>query len=291
MSNPVIPKPDNTAIRTALWRALHVLADDAPHVLEDTMGLQLAGPAPDWRSRQDMSHFTKPFRASIIARARFIEDIVLEQAAKGLGPVSGKHQYVILGAGLDTLALRHPELADRINIFEIDQPAAQTWKQQRMAALGIATPPNLHFVPVDFETGDSWWDKLVATGFDMAQPAFIVSTGVSMYLSREANMATLRQVAKLAPGSTFVMSFILPIELVDADIRFGVEQSIKGAKASGTPMVSFFTQDEAVAMASVAGFRQAQHISSGWLAERYFADRKDGFRPPNHAEELVVART
>src|SRR6201999_234493 len=99
----------------ALWRALHVEADPPPHVLEDTVGLQLVAPDPSWRKRGDMSPFTRPFRASILARARFIEDLIIERSAQGVG------QYVILGAGLDTFAQRRPELASRLLVFEIDQ--------------------------------------------------------------------------------------------------------------------------------------------------------------------------
>jgi O-methyltransferase involved in polyketide biosynthesis len=79
------PAPDSTAARVALWRALHVEADPPPHVLEDEIGLKLLAPDEDWRRRGDMDpQFTRPFRASIVARARFIEDLVVEQAGRGL---------------------------------------------------------------------------------------------------------------------------------------------------------------------------------------------------------------
>src|SRR4051812_12759641 len=198
--------PDSTAVRVALWRALHVQADPPPHVFEDEVGLKLADPDDGWRSRQDMSPFTRPFRASIVARARFIEDLVAEQAARGVG------QYVILGAGLDTFAQRRPELASRLLVFEIDQPGPQAWKRQRLIDLSLGVPPFLRLVPVDFEAGDVWWERLAGAGFDTKRPAIVASTGVSMYLSKEAVMATLRQIASLAPGSTRAMSFLLPID-------------------------------------------------------------------------------
>src|SRR4051812_2135045 len=119
MSNEQAASPDNTAIRTALWRALHVEIDPPPHVFEDTVGLKLAAPEAGWQGRPDMSSFTKPFRASIVGRARFVEDLVLEQVARGVG------QYVILGAGLDTFAQRRSDLASRLRVFEIDQPGPQ----------------------------------------------------------------------------------------------------------------------------------------------------------------------
>jgi methyltransferase (TIGR00027 family) len=277
--------PEDTAVRVALWRALHVEVDPPPHVFEDVVGLRLAAPDEGWRSRPDMSPFTRPFRASILARARFIEDLVAEQVGQGVG------QYVILGAGLDTFAQRRPELAARLLVFEIDQPGPQMWKRQRLIELGLGIPPFLRFVPVNFEAGDSWWDLLVAAGFDSAQPAVVASTGVSMYLTKDAIMATLRQVAALAPGSTLAMSFMLPIELAEAELRPGIERAAAGARANGTPFISFFTPTDILALAREAGFKEVRHVSAAALAHRYFAGRTDGLRPPLNSEELLVATT
>jgi len=278
--------PDSTAARVALWRALHVACDPPPHVLEDEIGMRLLAPDKDWRRRGDMDpEFTRPFRASIVARARFIEDLVVVQAARGLS------QYVILGAGLDSFAQRRPEIASRLRVFEIDRPGPQAWKRQRLIELGFGVPDWLHFVPVDFEAGGSWRDELVTAGFDESKPAIVVSTGVSMYLTRDANAATLRQVAALAPGSTFAMTFLLPLQLADPEIRTGLEMAEKGARASGTPFLSFFTPPEIVALAREAGFKEARYVSAADLTQRYFAGRTDGLRPPNNAEELLVATT
>lgn len=276
--------PDSTAARVALWRALHVQIDAPPHVLEDTVGLQLLAPPADWQQRGDMDpQFTRPFRASIVARARFIEDLVIEHAAQGLS------QYVILGAGLDSFAQRRPDVASRMTVFEVDPPNPQAWKRQRLAELGFGTPDWLRFVPVDFEARASWQDALVAAGFDTSKPAVVVSTGVSMYLTKEANAATLRQVASLAPGSMFAMTFLLPLEMAAPEVRPGLEMAEKGARASGTPFISFFTPPEMLALARENGFRDAQHISADTLTQRYFAGRTDGLRPPANAEELLIA--
>jgi len=277
--------PDDTAVRVALWRALHLEADAPPPVFIDDVGLKLAAPEDGWRSRPDMSPFTRPFRASIVARARYIEDLVIDQAARGVG------QYVILGAGLDTFAQRRPELASRLTVFEIDQPRPQAWKRQRLIDLGFGVPSYLRLVPVDFEAGDAWWVRLVASGFDAARPAVVASTGVSMYLTHEAIMATLRQVAALAAGSTLAMSFMLPIKMADPDVRPAIERAAAGARATGTPFLSMFKPDAMVALAREAGFRDVQHVSAAMLAQRYFAGRTDGLRPPNNSEELLVART
>lgn len=275
--------PEDTAARVALWRALHVEVDAPPHVFEDVVGLKLVAPDDGWRSRPDMSPFTRPFRASILARARFIEDLVAEQAARGV------EQYVILGAGLDTFAQRRPELASRLHVFEIDQPGPQAWKHRRLVELGLGIPSYLRLVPVDFEAGDAWWERLAASGFDSSRPAVVASTGVSMYLTRDAIMATLRQVAASAKGTTLAMSFMLPIELTDPEVRPGMERAAAGARANGTPFISFFTPEEMLSLAREAGFKEVQHVSSATLAQRYFADRTDGLRPPNNAEELLVA--
>ena len=277
--------PDNTAVRVALWRALHVEVDAPPPVFVDDVGLKLVAPDAEWRSRPDMSPFTRPFRASIIARARFVEDLVAEQAAHGVG------QYVILGAGLDTFAQRRADIASRLVVFEIDQPRPQAWKRQRLIDLGLGVPSFLRLVPVDFEAGDGWWERLVAAGFDPARPAIVASTGVSMYLTREAIVATLRQIARPSPGSTLVMSFMLPIEMAEPALRAGIERAAAGARANGTPFISFFMPSEMLALARDAGFADARHVSAEALAERYFAGRTDGLRPPSNAEELLVATT
>jgi methyltransferase (TIGR00027 family) len=278
--------PDPTAMRVALWRAMHVQVDAAPHVFVDEVGLRLAGPDDGWRERPDMDpDATRPFRASIVARARFIEDLVAEQASAGVD------QYVILGAGLDTFAQRRPDIAFRLRVFEVDQPGHQAWKRKRLVELGFGVPEWLALVPVDFEAGESWRERLADDGFDAARPAVVVSTGVSMYLSRDANAAALSQVASLAPGSTFATTFILPLEMADPEVRSGLELAARGAKASGTPFISFYTPAEMLTLARDAGFRDARHVPASLLARDYFADRADGLRPPDNAEELLVATT
>ncbi|CAN5851485.1 class I SAM-dependent methyltransferase [soil metagenome] len=277
--------PDNTAARVALWRALHVQVDAPPHVFDDELGLALVGPDPGWQKRPDMSAFTRPFRASIVARARYVEDLLEQQVARGVV------QYVVLGAGLETFAQRRPELAARLRVFEIDQPGHQEWKRQRLVDLGFGVPPYLRLVPVDFERREVWMERLTEAGFDAKLPTLVASTGVSMYLTKEAIAATLRQIAELAPGSTVVMSFMLPIELAEPDARPGIEAAARGARANGTPFISFFTPEAMLALAREAGFRDVQHVSAAALAERYFAGRADGLRPPTNAEELLVAMT
>jgi len=276
---------DSTAVRVALWRAMHVEVDGPPHVLEDEIGLRLVAPDEGWRSRPDMDpQWTRRMRASIVARARFVEDLITEKVEQGVG------QYVILGAGLDTFAQRRAGVASRLRVFEVDRPGPQAWKRQRLIELGYGVPEWLRLVPVNFEAGMSWWERLLAAGFDAGKPAVIASTGVSMYLTRDANAATLRQIAALAPGGTFAMTFMLPLELVDPEDRSMAERAQKGAAASGTPFISFFTPTDILTRAREAGFREAQHVSAASLTRRYFEGRRDGLQPSN-GEELLVATT
>lgn len=282
MSDRPTAEADSTAVRVALWRALHVQVDALPHVFEDEVGLRLAAPAEDWRRRPDMDpEFTRPFRASIVARSRFIEDLVFEHAACGVS------QYVILGSGLDTFAQRRPDVAARMRVFEVDRPAHQAWKRERLMNLGFGVPEWLRLVPVDFEAG-AWWGQLAAAGFDTARAAVVACAGVSMYLTRDAIAATLRQVAALAPGSALAMTFLLPLELMDPDMRAGFQLAAKGAQASGTPFISFFAPSEMLSLAREAGFKDARHVSTADLTNRYFKGRTDGLRLSS-GEEFLVA--
>jgi methyltransferase (TIGR00027 family) len=278
-----VAEPDNTAVRTALWRAMHVQVDAQPHLIEDEIGLKLVAPGDGWRQRPDMdADFTRRLRASMAARARFIEDLVIEQSRLGVG------QYVILGAGLDTFAQRRPDAASKLQVFEIDQPGTQTWKRRRLIELGFGVPQWLHFVSVDFEIS-SWWEQLINAGFDTGQPAVVACTGVTLYLTKDAILAALRQLAALAPGSTLAMTFYLPMELIDEEDRFLQEISEKGARAAGTPFVSFFTPDEMAELAREAGFKTVETISRNDLVRRYFAGRTDGLSPASGEEFLLAA--
>jgi methyltransferase (TIGR00027 family) len=180
-------------------------------------------------------------------------------------------------------------MASKLTVFEIDRPGPQAWKRQRLIELGLGIPEWLRFVPVDFEADGVWGKRLAASRFDARRPAIIASAGVSVYLTRDAIESTLSQIAALAPGSTLVMTFVLPIELADPAIRPGLELAAKGARASGTPFISFFTPAQILEMARQTGFRQVRHVSAANLRERYFAGRIDGLSPPDGGEEILVA--
>ena len=278
--NKKIPEPDNTAVRTALWRALHIQVDSNPHILEDNVGLKLIEPEDDWQQRPDMK-YTKRLRASIIARGRFIEDLLIEESIKGIT------QYVILGAGLDTFAQRRKDIASKLQIYEIDQPKTLLWKQQRLIELSFGVPNYLHFVHVNFET-TSWWEELLKAGFEINKPAFVACAGVSLYLTKEAINETLKQIAKLATGSKLAMTFYLPMEILDEEDKSMQEIAEKGARAAGTPMISFFNQDEILSLAVNAGFKSVKTISTKDMEQYYFKNRSDNLLPAS-GEVFLVA--
>jgi methyltransferase (TIGR00027 family) len=277
--------PDHTAVRVALWRARHLEVDAAPPVLDDSLGLLLADPEPGWRDRPDMDpETTRGARAGMVGRARVVDDLVGEAFDVGVT------QYVLLGAGLDTYALRHPDLDAHRHLFEVDRPGTSAWKQRRITELGLPTPPGLRFVPTDFESDRSWWEGLLAAGLDAGRPAVVSSTGVSMYLTREANTATLTCLARLAPGSTVAMTFQPPSELLSDQERAFRDVSAAGAAAAGTPFLSFFAPDEIVGLARSAGFREARVLDADAINARWFAGRPDGLRV-TRAEEFLLATT
>jgi methyltransferase (TIGR00027 family) len=275
--------PDSTAVRVALWRAMHVQIDAPPHVLKDEVGFQMVNPDESWRNRPDMHpQGTATFRASIVARGRYIEDLVADETSRGM------KQYVMLGAGLDTFAQRKAEIASKLQVFEIDKPGTQAWKKSRLRDLGYEMPAWLHFVPSDFESGLAWWTQLKNSGFETEKPAIVTSMGVSMYLTLEAIKETLRQMTSLAPGSKFIMTFMLPLEMVDPKDQAGYQMALNGAQRSGTPFISFFSPPDMLKLAREIGFAKVEHTSTASLTEKYFAGRADGLRPST-GEELLIA--
>lgn len=292
----VARKPDSTAVTTALWRAAHLRLDAPPHVLEDEIGLRLlrdtellasylgpgAAPGPDaWLRHPYMGEKFRRSRAGAVARARFVEDIVAEQVDRG------GNQCVILGAGLDSFALRRLDLVRRLRVFEVDEPGTQAWKRRRLDELELTRPDTPSFVPVDFER-QSWVIEIVHAGFDRTRPAVVSSVGVTTYLSVDAIQLMLHDVARLAPGSVFVCGFALPAHLIEPDEREMRADIETRAAARGHPWVSFFSPDGIRRLAEGAGFADVSVVMADDLAGRYFAGREDGLRP-NSAAYLIAS--
>ena len=147
----------------------------------------------------------------------------------------------------------------------------------------------MHFVSVDFETA-SWWQELLKAGFDINKPAVVACTGVTLYLTEEAIVSTLNQLATLAPRSTLAMTFYLPIDLIDEEDKPLQKISEKGARAAGTPMVSFFAPKEILTLAKKTGFKNIKIVSSKDMEPYYFKNRIDHLLPAS-GEMFLLATT
>lgn len=155
-------------------------------------------------------------------RARFTDEEVKAAVERGVG------QCVNLGAGLDSFAWRRPDLMADIDLYEVDHPATQEWKRQRMEIAGLSRPSNLHFVPMDFAAGQSLRVGMMEAGFDPRRPSIWSWMGVVVYLQEDAIETTLREVADLAAsGSRLLASYTVTQDLMDADSR--VRRSCQGS--------------------------------------------------------------
>lgn len=214
--------------------------------------------------------------AEIIARARFTEDRLLH------GLTAGVSQYVILGAGLDTFALRRPDLQDRLAVFEIDLPAFQTSKRARLAAAGLACPPNLHLLAADLEH-ESLADVLLRSAYRRDGKAFFSCLGVSFYLSPEAVLDMLRSIWRVAvPGSLLAFDY-LDLDAFDPEISSSqIREIMDAVRQVGEPMRCGFDPRRLPADLLQLGFRVIEAVDPETQDERYFSRRTDGLGATKH---------
>ncbi|MBI2768794.1 MAG: class I SAM-dependent methyltransferase [Burkholderiales bacterium] len=194
-----------TAYRAARARARHQVLD-YPRVFEDPMAPLLLREADRVALRQGTAPrggaVARGLRMALALRSRIAEDALHDAVRRGV------KQYVVLGAGLDTFAFRNPYPPEALRVFEVDHPDTQAGKRELAAQAGLAIPPGLQFVPVDFAT-QALAPQLAAAGFDPRQPAFFSFLGVSMYLEPAALESTLRYVASCARGSEVVFDYVV----------------------------------------------------------------------------------
>lgn len=208
-------------------------------------------------------------RASIVTRSRFAED----RLERG-----GFRQYVLLGAGLDSFPWRRPDLLGSLRVFEVDHPASQEWKRERLQELGLSSPPNHVFAPVDFES-ESLKSGLDAVGFDWAQPTFFSWLGVIPYLSTSAVASTLEMIASCGSGTEVVLEYGLSDAHMDDAGREFVQAFRAIATKVGEPLQHAWSPAEAEAFVVNSGFAIADHPQRADLVDRYFANRTDGMLP------------
>jgi methyltransferase (TIGR00027 family) len=258
------------ASRTALGAAGHRAAHQALErgaIFSDPLALRIMGPDADEAVKEaEQDQRRRGLRLFIAVRARFAEDALAAAIAVGVT------QLVVLGAGLDTYAYRAPP-GDRLKIFEVDHPATQAWKRERLAAAAIAVPPSLTFAPVDFER-ESLADGLAAAGFDPSKQSFFTWLGVVPYLSEEAIFATLRFIAGLPGGAHVVFDYANPIASIADPERRALHEALAArvAEAGEAFRAEFDTAALHVKLRAL-GFTKIEDLGPREIAARYFPTR------------------
>jgi methyltransferase (TIGR00027 family) len=266
-------------------RAAHQLYDARPLVLDDPIALRILGPhaeeiarTPGRNPERKPRPFSIALRAFIVARSRYAEDLLGQAVQRGVT------QYVLLGAGLDTFAHRNPY--PRLRVFEVDHPATQQWKRELLHASGLADPPNLTYVPVDFER-QSLSAQLAAVGFDPASPSFFAWLGVVPYLTLDAFRATVRFIAAQPQGSGLVFDYAQPRSALPPREQLAFDSLAARVHLAGEAFQLFLTPPRVAA--ELAAFYDLEDLGSPEINERYFASRSDGLRAIGNAGRLVSA--
>jgi methyltransferase (TIGR00027 family) len=280
-------KPSDTAALTAMLRAAHQIIDDEPRIVDDPIAVGLVENATRERIAAQRAALLSPGlmipRAAALLRSRYAEDLLAQAVERGVD------QFVILGAGLDTFAYRQPGFARGLQIYELDHPATQAWKRERLSAAGIAVPDNLRWAPIDFEQ-QTLAAGLEEAGFDTSRPAFFSWLGVTQYLTLPAIDATLKVVAALPSPSTIVLSFMLPDVDLPSEEAAAAHAVAKDAATTGEPWLTRIRPQELAPRLAQLGFREVVHLTPQEANARYFAGRRDGLRAP-HVAQLISATT
>lgn len=271
--------PSRTALVTAYARAYHQIADRPP-IFTDPLAARMLGVTADELTELG-SNTTDDLGAVIsdrarrlffAARARFAEDAVAAATA------SGTRQVVILGAGLDTFAYRNPY--PDLHVFEVDHPATQAWKRERLATVGIDQPETLTLVPVDFETQDLA-AELESTPFTRTQPAIFVWLGVVFYLTPSAAGSTLGYIAGQAQPVDVVFDYLQPAR-TDED-RAHLRARAERLADTGEPLFSYFTPAAITRQLHDLGFTDVEDHAAQDLIGTYLDESPDFGEEPARA--------
>ncbi len=261
-------KPSRTALRVAIRRAAHVLADPPP-VLDDPIAVRLVGSGYERDLERAMHPVGRDFRCFMAARSRFAEDHLAEAVR------AGTRQYVILGAGLDTFAYRNP--FPGLKVFEVDFPATQEWKRSLLAAAGLEIPPTVAFVPLDLEHR-SLQQSLAQAGLELDAPACFSWLGVAPYLTLSAFRSTLAAIAAMPIGTTVTFDYVFPPDSLTPSRRAIFDRLAARVAAAGEPFQLFFAPGQLEAELRSAGFRGVEQADHERLNALYFTNRADGLR-------------
>ena len=254
-------EPSRTALMIARQRAAHQLLDHGA-ILDDPFAMKILR-----EDERDVLQFATAHPLASIgrlitaARSRIAEDALSGAVERGV------RQIVILGAGLDTFALRNPHGALEIRIYEVDHPATQAWKRERLAEAQIALPPWLILVPVDFEREDVG-EKLAAAGFRQRSPAFFTWLGVVPYLTEDAIGRTLDYLSSI-PNSEVVFDYMEPPEAFSGELRQLEKERTEQLKKMGERSMSRFEPAAMAAMLRSHGFSAIEDIGFQEIASRF----------------------
>ena len=256
-------EPSHMALMVARQRAAHQLLDHGA-ILYDPYAVRILGEHEDHVLQAFNSHpMMSMGRLFTAARSRIAEDALARAVERGV------RQVVILGAGLDTFALRNPHAA-RISIFEVDHPATQAWKRQRLVGAELAPPPWLTFVPVDFER-DDLQQKLSSAGFQRTSVAFFTWLGVVPYLTRDAIDDTLGYIASV-PNSEVVFDYSEPPETFTEDVRAYEAARMAQLEKINEQWVNRFEPAGVAAILRSHGFDDMEDISFQQVVSRFGRD-------------------
>jgi methyltransferase (TIGR00027 family) len=264
--------PSLTAQGTAIHRAAHQILDD-PRILDDPLAMRIIGAESESALRSNPARFnrSRSLRAFIVLRSRYAEDRLALAVQRGV------RQYVILGAGLDSFPYRNPYSKSSLRVFEVDHPATQSWKRQRLIQTGIAIPDSLVFAPVDFEK-QTLAEGLKKAGFRTDMPAFFSWLGVVVYLTSPSVMQTLEYVASLPPESEIVFDYSPPASRMSDSQRIGHEWLAERVAAIGEPWITYFDPSVLASELPRLGFKHLEDFGPEAANRRYFKGRADGLR-------------
>jgi len=258
-------KPSRTAWAAAAHRAAHQILEQG-RIFADPLALRILGEDAETVARKAGERPSgRRMRIFIAVRTRFAEDALAAAVERGV------RQVVVLGAGLDTYAYRST-LRDRIRIFEVDHPATQAWKRQRLEEAAIPIPGSLTFVPVDFEH-QTLAEGLAAAGFDSSQQTFFTWLGVVPYLTEETVWSTLGFIGSLPNGAHVVFDYSNPPGSLPAEMRVRHERRAKRVAELGEAWLNYFESAELHASLIALGFREIEDLGPPQIAARYFPNR------------------
>jgi methyltransferase (TIGR00027 family) len=276
--------PSKTALRVAIRRAVHQLLDD-PKILDDPLALRILGEETASELRRAPEAFERPgthnLRAFVAVRSRFAEDRLGEAVRQGV------HQFIVLGAGLDTFAYRNRHAG--LHVIEVDHPATQGWKRDLLASAGIVIPDAVTFVPVDFAK-QALSEELNRSGFRCDEAAFFSWLGVVPYLTRDAAFGTLRWIASLPPPRGVVFDYAVARSQLGLLERTVLDALSKRVALAGEPFQLFFETPELAAALHEMGFHHLEDLGVDEINARYLTNRKDGLKVRGNLGRLMSAR-